>query len=308
MAWTAPRTWASGEVPTAAQFNAHIRDNFGALDQHSHDGSAGDGAVLPQYDIWGTGADGAKTVSGTETLTAGKNYTTLTVPSGTTLITDGFICKATVKIDVQTGGILHNDGATGSGRTSPGVGGPKGDYPAGGRSGNVGWFGDTIPGGPFTGLDATNEDETETESDSGGGGNFTGGGTGSIGDGPAYGGAGGGGGGAAAVGDNSQGGSGGGGGGPLDLRTPVLDGDGTIRSNGGAGASGSSTVGGGAGGGGGGGGGWMRTITLGPISTGLTVQVNGGSGGGAVNGGSAGQAGSVGRIEHVVFDSTLTPP
>src|SRR3990167_770547 len=29
MAWTTPRTWTVGEVPTAAIFNAHVRDNFG---------------------------------------------------------------------------------------------------------------------------------------------------------------------------------------------------------------------------------------------------------------------------------------
>lgn len=28
MAWTAPRTWADAEVPTAAMFNAHLRDNL----------------------------------------------------------------------------------------------------------------------------------------------------------------------------------------------------------------------------------------------------------------------------------------
>lgn len=30
-AWTAPRTWAASEVPTSANFNAHIRDNLMAL-------------------------------------------------------------------------------------------------------------------------------------------------------------------------------------------------------------------------------------------------------------------------------------
>lgn len=30
MAWTSPRTWASGEVPTAAIFNSHVRDNMKA--------------------------------------------------------------------------------------------------------------------------------------------------------------------------------------------------------------------------------------------------------------------------------------
>lgn len=31
MAWTTPRTWVTGETPTAAQFNAHIRDNLNFL-------------------------------------------------------------------------------------------------------------------------------------------------------------------------------------------------------------------------------------------------------------------------------------
>lgn len=31
MAWTSPRTWAAAAVVTAAQMNAHVRDNFKAL-------------------------------------------------------------------------------------------------------------------------------------------------------------------------------------------------------------------------------------------------------------------------------------
>ena len=31
MAWTTPRTWVAGEVPTAAIMNAHVRDNLNAL-------------------------------------------------------------------------------------------------------------------------------------------------------------------------------------------------------------------------------------------------------------------------------------
>lgn len=31
MAWTSPRTWLAGEVPPAATFNTHIRDNFKAI-------------------------------------------------------------------------------------------------------------------------------------------------------------------------------------------------------------------------------------------------------------------------------------
>src|SRR5688500_15076466 len=28
MAWSSPRTWITGEIATAAQFNAHVRDNI----------------------------------------------------------------------------------------------------------------------------------------------------------------------------------------------------------------------------------------------------------------------------------------
>ena len=45
MAWTAPRTWVLGEVVTEIQFNAEIRDNFLAVDQHGHSGAAGDGGT-----------------------------------------------------------------------------------------------------------------------------------------------------------------------------------------------------------------------------------------------------------------------
>lgn len=31
MAWTSPRTWVSGEVPSGATFNTHVRDNFKAI-------------------------------------------------------------------------------------------------------------------------------------------------------------------------------------------------------------------------------------------------------------------------------------
>lgn len=43
MAWTAPRTWTTGEMVTAALLNLHIRDNQTMLLAHPHTGSAGDG-------------------------------------------------------------------------------------------------------------------------------------------------------------------------------------------------------------------------------------------------------------------------
>jgi len=44
MAWTAPRTWVTGEVVTAALLNTHIRDNQLELSTHVHNGVAGEGA------------------------------------------------------------------------------------------------------------------------------------------------------------------------------------------------------------------------------------------------------------------------
>lgn len=34
MAWTNPTTWTTGQVPSAADFNAHIRDNLNAMGNH----------------------------------------------------------------------------------------------------------------------------------------------------------------------------------------------------------------------------------------------------------------------------------
>mgnify|MGYP001592239233 CR=1 FL=1 len=44
MAWTAPRTWVTSELVTAAIMNTHIRDNLLALSTHEHTGAAGAGA------------------------------------------------------------------------------------------------------------------------------------------------------------------------------------------------------------------------------------------------------------------------
>ena len=59
MAWTAPITWVTAEIPTAALFNTHIRDNFLALDQHGHGGSSGDGGTSLGDLVKGTFTDAA---------------------------------------------------------------------------------------------------------------------------------------------------------------------------------------------------------------------------------------------------------
>jgi hypothetical protein len=43
MAWTAPKTWATGDLVTAALLNTHLKDNLLALSTHTHSGAAGDG-------------------------------------------------------------------------------------------------------------------------------------------------------------------------------------------------------------------------------------------------------------------------
>ena len=35
MAWTAPRTWVTGEIVTAAIMNSHVRDNQTDLDRRT---------------------------------------------------------------------------------------------------------------------------------------------------------------------------------------------------------------------------------------------------------------------------------
>ena len=60
MAWTAPRTWVTGEMTTAALLNLYMRDNQTMLGSHPHTGSAGDGV------------NNMKIISGTFNSTAGK--------------------------------------------------------------------------------------------------------------------------------------------------------------------------------------------------------------------------------------------
>lgn len=45
MAWSIPRTWVSGEVLTAANFNTYLSDDLSFLGTHTHTGSAGNGSA-----------------------------------------------------------------------------------------------------------------------------------------------------------------------------------------------------------------------------------------------------------------------
>jgi hypothetical protein len=45
LSWTSPRTWAVGDLVTAALLNLHLRDNLSVLGAHTHTGAAGDGSA-----------------------------------------------------------------------------------------------------------------------------------------------------------------------------------------------------------------------------------------------------------------------
>ena len=45
MAWTAPRTWVSGEIVTAVALNTDLRDNLNELASHDHSGGSGSGSL-----------------------------------------------------------------------------------------------------------------------------------------------------------------------------------------------------------------------------------------------------------------------
>lgn len=46
MTWSAPKTWADQDTPSATDFNTEIRDNLNALSTHTHSGAAGDGSSI----------------------------------------------------------------------------------------------------------------------------------------------------------------------------------------------------------------------------------------------------------------------
>ena len=75
--------------------------------------------------VYGTGADGDVTISGTVTLTSDKYYNNLTVPLGNVLLTNGY--KVFVKNTASINGVVgigtvtgNSNGVTNGTITSPG--------------------------------------------------------------------------------------------------------------------------------------------------------------------------------------------
>ncbi len=253
--------------------------------------------------LFGTGADGAGTITEDTTLTADMYYTDLTVDSAITLTTAGY--RVYVSGTLTLNGTIANNGAAAvadvAGAAAPGVtigagaagGAGGGTTGTAGTSttvslGEVGGAGGAGTGGAggaattaadpsaetggvkcFRLLTAALEGRARllasTVAPTGGAGGSGGGGN-----------------------TTTKGGGGGGGGGGVLVAAKALAGAGSIFAKGGAGAAGEATL---CGGGGGGGGGWIVLISRSSANP-YTLSVAGGSGG--ASGGSTGVAGTAG--------------
>lgn len=266
--------------------------------------------------MYGTGADGSKTVVGTETLTDHAQYTTLTVPVGTTLITDGY--RILVQGVCTVEGTIHDDGNPGSGATAGTALATRGIRTIGATGGN----GRSLSGaGTAAGSLGTVYALGGYNPAGGDGGAISGNAAGAgsslatvtatdvksrarIMAGTAYtvssatirpergSGAGGGG---ACSGAPMVSGAGGTGGGRVQLIARVLKGSGTIRANGGAGSAAAGASGSG-GGGGGGSGGQVEIIAGYSAGWSGTTTATGGAAGSSINATVAAQAGGNGLV------------
>lgn len=286
-------------------------------------GSSGTG--INKAVIFGTGGDGSATISVNTSLTADMYYQNLTINSGVTLATQGFIVWVAGTLTVNgtlsanaaaqngSNGLVNAGGAGGTllptnttigGVGAGGAGGVNAGNTTGGSSGCVGQKGGN--GGAGAGVAGSAGNATQAT---------TGGGTkrifynmnpfnhplcgvnsGSSALTVFVGGTGGGGGG----GNNNSttgGGGGGAGGGACLVYANIITGTGTIHANGGNGGDGYA-VSGNNGGGGGGGGGVLIVFSTTPsaVAAGVTATANGGTGGTGHGGGANGSNGTNGNV------------
>lgn len=191
----------------------------------------------------GDGSDGAVTISGTVSLTRDMQYSSLSVPSGTVLNTNGYRIRCTGSVTVD--GVIANNGQNAAAGVG-GAGAPQGTLPGGGSGGYGAAGANASPclyGGGGGGE--ASDPSTGTTSAGGNGGSATPTPSifptiGQLTNGSAGGGGGGG-------GDSS--GSGGGGAGPILIICQSIAGSGSIQTIGGNGNANGSYSGGGGGGG-----------------------------------------------------------
>lgn len=291
----------------------------------------------PNAVFFGSGSDGAVTISATTTLSRAMFYSSLTVDSGKTLHTGGFFifCTGTVTNNgTITGGstIAPANGGNAAG-TSLGAGGGTTNAVADLRSNNGSNGGNGGTAGGSNGSNLNNADlmtsSTVSQGGSGGAGSGGTGGTGGTMTSPrnknrfcfppmwingqfsdylgivAAGGGGGGGGG----GDGTAGGGGGGGGGAggsIVIFADTITNTSTFQANGGNGGNGGSPAAGNRGGGGGGSGGngglvylVYNTITVGTITVAGGTKGTGAAGTGTGVNGNDGVDGATGKIVQV---------
>lgn len=259
------------------------------------------------------GSDGALTAVGTVTLARDMFHTTVRVPNGTVIETNGFRLFATRSIIVEAGGVIRRNGANGvgaaAGASSPGgtlaatnAGGAGGaaagsagaaatDVPSqfngAGGAGGAGSGGAGGAGGTVTIIAATDGNFRQVVTAVNAlavarAGSYMGGEAGS------------GGGGGGGSGAGQQGGGGGAGGGIVCIHAPFIENAGAIEAIGG---NGGNAVGANAGGGGGGGGGIVYMVVN--AFSGTAPNVSGGNPGTANGTGIVGTAGAVGAVIQV---------
>jgi len=295
-----------------------------------------DASFIDNYNF-GSGADGDATISASTTLTSDKYYHSLTITSGGTLNTGGYVVYAQSFIanagTIQNNGANGNTGCTGGSAAIGGAGG-AGATLTGGTAGSNG----TCNASSNVGVDGTAKNPSMGRSGGGGGASVSGAGSAggtattetvsiaiqassklvasttetSVGQvyllkgttsGIAWSApAGAGSGGEATFSSNARGGgSGGGSGGPIFLASPTIINTGTIQSNGGNGGAAATATNGGGGGGGGAGG--IIGLVYTSLTNSGTIQMLGGSGG-AAPGATAGTAGTAGRLYQVKVTGT----
>jgi len=148
---------ASGSLATARLADGTATAGYAPISDG--DGTSTWGAVVSPEIVRGNLSAGNKTVSGTETMTANGYWDTLTIPTGTTLITNGYTVCAN-KIVIEGTGKLSNSGNNagavnhydqGAARTAREVGGSSAGGVGVGNSGSgagmAGTVGNTLTRG-----------------------------------------------------------------------------------------------------------------------------------------------------------------
>lgn len=308
-------TWGALAIGTAGKILRAGASDPGWANSSDLFGDGSDGALA--YDGAAT-VLGVAPVANVYTLTRDIMASAITISSGVTIKTGGFIvyCTGTLTFTDATS-VIQMDGAAASGSSGAAANGAAGSWQANNGAGAAGRTGTSGPGSNA----AASSNAVGGAGGNGGAAGGNGGGNGATpsapaaslgstrtlqflllrrlmqtsGSGPtaAVYGQGGGGGGLTHTTGTGNGGGGGSGGLHANVWARFVSGAGLISANGGAGAAASATGADNAGGGGGGGGGYASLVTSTP-SPAVTVQANGGAGGAGAGGGSAGATGSAG--------------